>query len=296
MFSRLASCALLLMSGIAPTAAPGPMSRIADFSDSLNPVTVRHDGAEVTLRPSRDKQNRDWVDVSSSIRLTGYPTLSLDEGAATHRYYPRWVGIGRLSASDSAPVILLSGFSGGAHCCATLVVVVPHEGQLRALEFEAIDGEPDGAFPSDIDQDGVIDFVRQDDSFRYAFAGGAGSWSPPVVYNIIGGQIVDVSARPAFRGLWEDYAHDAHARCADQAIDDRNGACAAYVAAATRLGRYSEAMREVETLARGGPDISLPVGCRVPLIDEECPAGNERSFGGFSEALAWFLQARGYVE
>jgi hypothetical protein len=303
MFSRLATCILLVAATVTPggpsppAARPGgSVTRTVDFSDVLGPVTVAHDGAEVALQPRPENPNDPVIEVTTSIHVAGYPAATVSEGGATSRYYERWVGIGRLTAADPAPSVLLAGFSGGAHCCATLTAVVPYQGRLRVIEFEGIDGEPSQSFPRDIDGDGVADFVRQDDSFRYQFASGAGSWSPPVVYNIEQGRIVDVSTRPAFRFLWQDFAHRTRAYCADRSNDDRNGACAAYVAAAARLGQYQEAMREVERLARPIDEIRLYEACTVPLVDGVCPEGREIVFDGFPSALRWFLRAHHYID
>ena len=48
--------------------------------------------------------------------------------------------------------------------------------------------------------------MRQDDSFRYQFASGAGCYSPPVFYDIYKGQLIDVSDQPGFRRQWESFA------------------------------------------------------------------------------------------
>ncbi len=295
-FRRFLKSAVLLLAACAPAGAAGPMTRIVDFAETPGPVTIASGGAEIRLEPVADRSDRRAIDVSASVRVAGYPAITVAEGVAMSRYYDRWVGIGRLAISDPAPSVLLAGFSGGAHCCATLKAIVPHQGRLRVLEFEAVDGEPDDAFPRDIDLDGVVDFVRRDQRFRYAFAGGAGSWSPPVVYNIREGQIVDVTTRPGHRHLWENYAREARVHCADRSNEDRNGACAAYAAAAARLGGYADAMREISSLAATGPDIILPPGCRVALIDEACPAGNEVAFRTFPAALDWFLRTHDYIE
>jgi hypothetical protein len=293
-FSPFLKTAMLLVAAFAPAMAAGPMTRIVDFSETRDAVTITSDGADVTLQPIRG--DGDAIDVSAAIRIPGYEAIIVNEGAQTSPVFERWVGIGRLAASDPAPAVLLAGYSGGAHCCATLKAIVPDAGTLRVVEFEAVDGEPDQTFPQDIDHDGVVDFVRQDDSFRYQFASGAGSFSPPVIYNIYRGQIVDVTTQPGFRPLWEEFARETRSRCADQSEDDRNGACAAYVAAAARLGRYPNAMREVERLARSVDEIRLYEACRVRLVDGACPTGSEIVFHSFPSALTWFLRAHGYID
>jgi hypothetical protein len=91
------------------------------------------------------------------------------------------------------------------------------------------------------------------------------------------------------------YAADARALCADRSNPDRNGACAAYVAAAARLGKFAPAMKEAEMLAATGKDIELPISCRVAEVNGLCPAGMERKFFSFSDALRWFLRDTGYI-
>ena len=218
---------LLLIVACAPAAGAEPVSRVIDFSEAPGAVMIADDGAEVRLEPIREDRAEGWINVAASIRVPGYRPISVSEGAPTSPVYPRVIGIGRLSATDSAPSVLLAGYSGGAHCCATLKAIVPDAGQLRVLEFPAVDGEPDESFPRDVDGDGIVDIVRQDDTFRYQFSGGAGSFSPPVIYNIRGGQILDVSAQPRFRPLWQQYARETRAHCAERSNDDRNGAGAA---------------------------------------------------------------------
>lgn len=143
--------------------------------------------------------------------------------------------------------------------------------------------------------DGRVDFVRQDDRFRYRFSSGAGSLSPPVIYNISQGQLVDVSKKPEFAAVWAKFAAEARALCTDTSQSDRNGACAAYVAAAARLGNFEPAMREAKRFAAKGKKLDLPVACRSAVVDGQCPVGMERKFLTFGDALRWFLQDIGYT-
>ena len=282
-----------MSAGSAPAAAQ--LSKSIDFSDSQAPVTVSHEGAIVTLRPVRDPELDDLIDVEAAIRVPGLAPVVVSEGGTTSKFFTRWVGIGKLSASDAAPSILLEGFTGGAHCCATLRVVTPVGGIFKTIEFEAIDGSGAEAFPTDIDGDGRVDFVRQDDRFRYRFSSGAGSLSPPVIYNIFQGQLVDVSKKPEFAPVWVKFAAEARALCTDTSQSDRNGACAAYVAAAARLGNFEPAMREAKRFAAKGKKLDLPMACRSAVVDGQCPVGMERKFLTFGDALRWFLQDTGYT-
>ena len=268
--------------------------KTVDFSEHPQSETITGEGAEVTLQPI--DRNDDGIDVAAAIRLTGYQSIIVKEGAATNSFVKRGVGIGKLSSHDLAPSILLTGYSGGAHCCGTLKAIVPVAGRLKVLEFEPNDGESDQFFPKDIDGDGVVDFVRQDDSFRYQFSSGAGSFSPPVIFNIYKGNIVDVSTEPAFRTVWEKFAAETRKRCMDRSDNDRNGACAAYVASGARLGKFEAAMTEAVQWANLGKDAELPSGCKVELVQYLCPKGQEIKFFDFKSALVWFLRKTKYID
>lgn len=295
MIVRTRNSVLLAVASFAvPSTATAQLSRTITFAETPGPATITAEGVEVTLQPMASDD--DTIDVSAAIRVPGFQSVIVNEGFGSSAFHERWVGIGKLSVSDPAPSVLLTGFTGGAHCCATLKAIVPVAGKLKTVEFEPIDGDGGDVFPRDIDQDGIADFERQDDSFRYQFASGAGSISPPMIYNIYKGQIIDVSAQPSFRSIWETFANETRAACADQSNDDRNGACAAYVAAGARLGRYQQTLAEAEKLASEKNDIMLPQACSVATGDNQCPPGKEIKFYTFGSALRWFLKDRSYID
>jgi len=287
--------ALALVLGSFNPQASAQHAQVLDFSESTDPVTLEYDGAKLSFHPVRDAELDDLVDIHAAIEIQGYPALTVDEGGATSRYFKRWVGVGKLSESDAAPSVVIEGYTGGAHCCATLRVVTPVGGNLKLIEFEAVDGSGAEVFPTDIDGDGKADFLRQDDRFRYQFSSGAGSLSPPVIFNINDGDLVDVSQEPRFRSVWERFAAEARALCANKSEPDRNGACAAYAAAGARLGKSEATTREAESLSAKGKTLDLPTACHVVPADGECPPGKERKFRAFGEALRWFLSDTGYI-
>ena len=269
------------------------LTKTIDFSETGGAVTLSYNDAEVTLQPIAEDD--DLIDVHAAIGISDFQSIIVSEGGGTSPYFKRWIGIGKLSSSEPTTSIILQGYSGGAHCCATLRVVTPVGGQLKILEFEPIDGEGGSQFPEDIDGDGNVDFVRQDDRFRYQFSSGAGSQSPPLIFNIYKGNLVDVTSEPGFVPLWTEYASRMRAMCADRSDPDRNGACAAYVAASARLGKFATAMKDTEALVTSTEGLQLPTGCRLPEVEGVCPAGMEREFYTFGDALRWFLKKNGYI-
>lgn len=277
-----------------PSVAHAQIFRAINFADNPGPATISAEGVEVTLQPKGDGDG--VLDVVAAIRIPGYQSIIVTEESGSSAGFDRWVGIGKLSKSDAAPSVLLQGYTGGAHCCASLQVITPYAGRLKVLRFEGIDGEGPRSFPRDIDGDGTVEFERQDDRFRYQFASGAGSYSPPLMFNIYKGQIVDVSAEPAFRPIWEKFAAETRSRCADRSNSDRNGACAAYVVAGVRLGRFEIVMAEADRLAYQKPGVPVLEGCAVELVDYTCPPTKAVKFYSFKSAIAWFLKQTGYIE
>ena len=273
--------------------ASAEASKKVNFADNPDPVTISTAGGSVTLQPIFE--DADEFEVLAAVQIIGFPQIVIKETSGSSQYFDRWAGIGLLSKADAAPSVLLQGYTGGAHCCATLQVVTPFAGRLKTLEFDPVDGGSDDTFPNDLDGDGTVDFVRQDDNFRYQFASGAGSYSPPKIYNIYKGQIVDVSGDPAFRPRWEKFAADTWRGCSDRSNEDRNGACAAFVAASARLGRFELGLKEAEAVAAKGDAMELPEDCKAALVNHVCPAGSEVKFYTFGAAIRWFLQKQGYI-
>ena len=287
--------ALLATGALARSAVPAPAGAplaAIDFVAHPGPRTIRKDGAVVTIRPRKSGGN--MVVAVADIQVPGFAPMRATEATPAGANYPRSVGIGKLARTDAAPSVLLVGYTGGAHCCVALQVIVPLAGRLRTVAFPDFDGAVD-RFPRDIDGDGVADFVLVDNRFLYAFGSYAGSLAPPQIFDIIGGRIVDVSAKPGFRPLFASFIAKARPLCADRNNEDRNGACAGYVAAAARLGRYAPALRDANAMANRTRAAWLPDGCSLPTGPSGCPKGRKVKFHSFTAALAWFLKDAGYI-
>ncbi|RYD46815.1 MAG: hypothetical protein EOP60_18505, partial [Sphingomonadales bacterium] len=243
----------------------------------------------LTAKPDDDPETA-LITVSAEIRIPGFApfTLSEDEGGANIAF-SRQVAIGKLAATDPAPSVLFQTFTGGAHCCAQLWAVTPLNGRLTVVPFALLDGEGIGHFPEDQDGDGVADFILKDDRFNYTFSSYAGSLPPQQIFNVVGGKVVDVSTRDTFASMFEETAEEARKRCADKEDGDRNGACATYVAASARIGKFDAAIKDAVAMAAKPESMFLPTSCKVALVDGSCPDGKEITFPDFESALRWFL-------
>lgn len=198
-----------------------------------------------------------------------------------------------LRTPSGAPAFLFQTFSGGSHCCTEVTYVEAQGGAFRPVVVSSGDGGGFERAPRDLNRDGRLDFVGYDNAFLYTFASYAESFAPTTVTNVIDGRAVDVSDQPAFRRLYEADARTARAACIGNSTG-RNGACAAYVAASARLGRFDAAWAEMLRHYQRDSDSDLPRGCRTARGDR-CPDAQEIVYRDFPSALRNFLIETGYI-
>jgi hypothetical protein len=277
--------------GAQPPARPLPIGQFVGWTGD-GPRVVRYRSAGLSLiisRPRTANPNRPpapRLTIAAPGRrpvlVTGSPGLLVGQA---------FVGVGR--DPRGRLFILFQSYTGGAHCCNREQVVLVETRRLRIVELGHFDMEMPGDFPADIDGDGRIDFVRLDNRFFYAFASFAGSVAPPQILNIVGGRAVDVSAAPRYRRLFVRAMNEAREDCLT-GQGERNGACAAYVAAAARAGGFDRAWREMLRVYERGADWIYPTGCRVTPRPGGCPE-DQIVRRGFPAALRLFLRRNGYL-
>lgn len=195
----------------------------------------------------------------------------------------------QLDASDPVQQLVVSSYSGGAHCCTTLTVLEVRENRWLSHDLGSWDGDrPD--IPVDLDGDGIKEFRFRDPAFLYTFASYAESWSPPVFKQLAQGRLTDVSTKPSLRPHFEAFA----ARSRQACIEGSNGACAAHAAAGARAGDPDAAWRTMIGAYNQASDWGLTTACRL-RTPKECPAEARLEFATFPEALQWFLGDQGYT-
>ncbi len=264
--------------------------------------TIASEGVTVTVTPApqfddtadAEESFRDsYEDATIEVVFPGLPSFHVPMDKYRPSPYGISIGIGRISTGDAAPTVLIAGYSGGAHCCATLQAVSLVDGVPVATILPMKDGEPVDRFPRDIDRDGTIDIQWADDSLRYSFSSGAASWSVPRIYNLERGQPVDVSREPGFARIYRELAKDTLKECRSDE-GERNGACAAYAYVRAIQGDPEDGIRTAVSLATDSD--WYPYDCTVDYVDDMCPAGKERQFTGFEDALRWIMRRNGYLQ
>lgn len=285
-----------------PAAAAQPVTTVGigetvDWSaaEDPNPAYYRAGPLSLTLRGAKDADA--LVQPVLTVEMSGFAAVdvqgSLSRPGLDHRIIVgAWDG--------ERPYVLFQSFTGGAHCCNMIRLVVPEGGRLSVADLGIWDGDYLEELPTDLDGDGRLDFVFRDDALLYAFASYAESFAPPLVLNVVDGQVVDVSDHPGFRPMFLEAMADARQSCASLGLPDSdgpssNGACAGFVASAARAGRFDEAWAQMLAAYDRDSDWPLPQGCRTRPAEGECPAADVIAFDDYPDALRAFLVRQGYI-
>lgn len=254
--------------------------------------TVRQGDIKVTL--AMPWSGSDEADAKITVAFGNAKPVALGRDSMRVADYGIGVGIVKLNPRDAHPTVLIAGFSGGAHCCATLQLVSLVNGKPVIATLHPRDGDIVHELPTDIDGDGTLDIRWTDGSLLYEFASYAESWNVPRIIDIKHGRAVDVSHEPRFAKIYRDFTAETLKSCRSRQ-PGRNGACAAYAYGMALLGKPEEGIRTATTYAA---DLNswLPVkGCRIDPGDADCPKADELTFTGFEPALRWMMARHGYL-
>lgn len=257
-----------------------------------SPARFRAGEVDLTFEGRTDPESPDLVQALLTVEMPGAPP-ALVEGQMTPGSFDHRAAVGR--APDRSPFVLFQSFSGGAHCCTEFTLVRPSGSRLEVTSLGEWDGGPLDTLPTDVDGDGELDFVFVDNAFLYTFASYAESSAPPQILNVVDGERVNVSDRPGFRRLFEEAAARDRQTCLHPEGAAPNGACAAYVASAARIGRFDEAWAEMLRAYDRNSDWELPTGCRSKDVTMSCPEADIIRFDNYPDALRNFLAEGGYI-
>jgi hypothetical protein len=189
--------------------------------------------------------------------------------------------VGQIDPDDPVPQIILSAYSGGAHCCNVRTVFVEADHKWRTFKLDAGLNADGNRFPKDEYGIGRPAFVLPDDRFAYAFSSFGGSWMPPRVFVVKNSAVVEVSGSKLYGTLYKRDMAEAKQECFDPKSDPF-GACAGFVADGARLGQFCAAWGY---LLDNYPKQPWTWGSFIV-------AGRD---GNYRRALVVFLQEAGYL-
>lgn len=197
--------------------------------------------------------------------------------------------IAELDPTNPYPEVVVSFFTGGAHCCSVTSVVTSNAdgSEWTTLDVGEFDGGP--MLAVDLDGNGTFEFETRDNAFLYAFACYACSQAPLQVLAIEDGAIKDVSAAPHFKPAHAAWLKNMIVGVPEQEV---NGYLAGYVAQKIRLGEGKQAWKLMRKYYDRATDWGLDV-CDVTRDENgECPGETKRV--DFPQALELMLKENGY--
>ena len=198
--------------------------------------------------------------------------------------------IARLDGSSPFPQVVITHFTGGAHCCTLMKVLTFVNGRWETVNV----GEFDSGGPQieDLNGDGAVELVGKDDSFDYAFASYAESYAPPRVLRLAGAKIVDASHSPEFRRpILQMLLANQGVATSDMWRD--NGFLGGWVAHNAMVGNGAEAWRRMLDLYNRNSDWDLSVCTVATKGFDPCPDYAKR-LRDFPTALREHLAKNGY--
>ncbi len=263
---------------------PSPSPLVAtETAEEGHPAILRANGLEVTVSF-----------VGATLRIKGDDGLDLvapmspGEGFASTSAALMW-----LDKRTQAPQIVVTQYSGGAHCCTSTLIATETQAGKWVLVDGLIDLDGDGYGFEDIDYDGVYELISSDNSFLYAFDSYAGSFAPVKITRVVDGHAVDATTEPLFRQrLAQDLAQFEFLARQDPTLWRANGFLAGWVAAKARLNQLNDAWQIMLTHYDRNPDFGEQV-CVTGGPVEQCPSGDLRTLP-FPDGLALHLQRYGY--
>ena len=201
-----------------------------------------------------------------------------------------------MDPANPYPEVLLSTFTGGAHCCNDTRVLTSSPDGRRWFEVrrDPVNWGPSGA--SDPLGNGRYLLVDVDHRFLYQFASYAGSSAPSQIWQLNGPRFVDISHRPDLRPLhrrWLQEMESWFKEPADQR-GEANGFLAAWVATKALVGEFDSGWERMLGSNDRSSDLGL-TSCEAGYNNMGDCQQPEKRYADFPAALRAFLGRTGYL-
>jgi hypothetical protein len=200
----------------------GPTGHLARFrACHLGYAEEKSEEGEVSRTPS------------VTIFVNGKEVAKLDGENTGLADPPVSVQIAEIDPSNAQPEVVVSFYTGGAHCCSDTSVVTSNK-DGSAWQTVAV-GEFDGGplLATDVNGDGRYEFKTRDNAFLYAFACYACSQAPLQLISVENGEVKNITADALFKPAHAAYLKTMIAEVPDEEV---NGFLAGYVGEKILLG------------------------------------------------------------
>ncbi len=268
------------------------IDKAAEFSSG--PLSVKIQGQK--LEPDRAYTRIDGKDLNGTFSFEIGKDLPSEEMTLVEEFsgleYNR-AAVAKLSAQSPLPQVVITNYTGGAHCCTNTWILSRDTEQAAwsKTRVENLDG--DGYWYEDVDGDGALEMLNVDNRFLYAFDSYADSVAPIKIAKFQNGRIEDVSETPAMHSrLVQDLAGIEFEAKTRPESWKQNGFLAGWVASKIRLGEGDAAWKKVLANIDLKSDFG-PQECTSGQNVTDCPAENLKAIP-ILKALASFLKENGY--
>lgn len=140
---------------------------------------------------------------------------------------------------DFQPEVIIKTFSGGAHCCTNHRIYSWQNNKFVSTDTGFLNSG--GGKFSDLDKDGIFEFVTNDNNFLYAFSSYVASYPPSLIYRFSQGKLENVTR------LYPEQLRETANKMEEAIIEIKkgnegevNGVLAGYVAQKILLGEYRQ--------------------------------------------------------
>ena len=255
------------------------------------PQEISQDGVKAALSSIEEKSEEGDVTHIPVVTIAadGKEIAKLEGDSTGFSDPPVSVQIAEIDPSNSRPEVVVSFYTGGAHCCSDTSVVTssPDGAAWTTVHVGEFDGAP--LLASDLDGDGRYEFATRDNAFLYTFACYACSTAPLEVLAVENGAVKNVTTEQRFKP-----AHESTLKFIIEEVPDSevNGFLAGYVGEKILLGEGKEAWNLMLAYYDKSSDWGLE-SCDKPLDENgECPGKAVKLT--FPEALERMLKENGY--
>ncbi|MEB3165550.1 MAG: hypothetical protein VKO65_02650 [Cyanobacteriota bacterium] len=300
--STLKAIGISLLLAVPGSAAPRPAPpasqvRTADAESGLRPLLLRQGPLEALLQHERrlDADGLVTLQPIVVVRLDGREVGRLKGAVKVGSNQPMaLLQLAELDPANPWPEVLLSSFSGGAHCCNDTRVLTS-DAAGNAWHSVAL-GPFNGVVRAATDPLGLGRWVvvDADNRFLYEFSSYAGSRPPLRIWQLSGRRFEDVSHQAAFVPLHRRALGDMESWVEQPDGSEANGFLAGYVATKALVGEFDDGWRRMLGRYDRRSELGLRQ-CAAGLGSDGRCQGAEVEYATYPEALRAFLLHTGYI-
>ena len=287
----------LLLAAPGPSASQASQVRTADAETGLRPLLLRQGPLEAVLQHERRRDADGLITLQPIVvvRLEGREVGRLKGALKVGSSQPMaLLQIADLDPANPWPEVLLSSFSGGAHCCNDTRVLTSDAagGGWHTVALGPFNGVVRAATdPLGLRRWLVVDV---DNRFLYEFSSYAGSRPPLRIWQLNGRRFEDVSHQGAFVPLHRRALREMESWFEQADGSEANGFLAGYVATKALVGEFAEGWQRMLARYDRRSDLGLRQ-CAAGLGSDGRCLGAEVEYATYPEALRAFLLHTGYI-